>query len=107
MNHGTHKMETQVTRNRTWLWRIFKYDMRRSSPEAVIQATGDSGAVRHGAECFNYYFPQELDSEFLIVWSGLAPKPWKYENEAGLRAFLLERAEESNGPLDRHPQNRF
>lgn len=26
-----------------------------------------NGSVRHGAECFNYYFPQDLDEEFLIV----------------------------------------
>jgi hypothetical protein len=37
-----------------------------------------SGAVRHGAECFNFYFPQELDDEFLIVWDGFDKVPWKY-----------------------------
>ena len=27
-----------------------------------------TGAVRHGAECFNFYFPQPLDEEYLVVW---------------------------------------
>ena len=31
----------------------------------AVQRLEDSGAVRHGAECFNFYFPQELDDEFL------------------------------------------
>ena len=26
--------------------------------------------MRHAAECFNYYFPQELDEEFLVLWHG-------------------------------------
>ena len=29
--------------------------------EAVVHTTVACGAVRHGAESFNYYFPQELD----------------------------------------------
>ena len=28
----------------------------------VIEATKFSGAVRHGAECFNFYFPQDAGS---------------------------------------------
>ena len=26
------------------------------------------GAVRHGAECFNYSYPQELDDAVMVVW---------------------------------------
>jgi hypothetical protein len=39
-----------------------------------------SGAVRHGAECFNYYFPQDLDDEFLVVSENIGDGnvPWKY-----------------------------
>eukprot|EP00913_Durusdinium_trenchii_P024466 g22968.t1 len=29
--------------------------------EGIVEATSESGAVRHGAECFNFYFPQEMD----------------------------------------------
>ena len=29
------------------------------------------GSVRHGAECFNFYFPQELDDKFLVICNSL------------------------------------
>jgi hypothetical protein len=36
-----------------------------------------TGAVRHGAECFNYYFPQDLDDEYLVIANDLpGNKPW-------------------------------
>lgn len=60
----------------------------------VIAETAPCGAVRHGAECCNLYFPQELDDEYLIVWQGFSGKPWDYKTEAGLREFLLERVHE-------------
>merc|ERR1711933_638249 len=62
--------------------------------EAVVRATQECGAIRHGAECFNFYFPQELDNEFLVVWEGFhekAGKPWDYKDAAELRSFLLDR----------------
>eukprot|EP00408_Alexandrium_pacificum_P061029 CAMPEP_0171160960 /NCGR_PEP_ID=MMETSP0790-20130122/3825_1 /TAXON_ID=2925 /ORGANISM="Alexandrium catenella, Strain OF101" /LENGTH=802 /DNA_ID=CAMNT_0011625507 /DNA_START=112 /DNA_END=2521 /DNA_ORIENTATION=+ len=62
--------------------------------EAVIQATQDSGAVRHGAECFNFGFPQELDEDYLVVWEEFDDKPWAYMDEDDLRSFLLERSDE-------------
>lgn len=61
----------------------------------VVNATISCGAVRHGAECFNFYFPQELDDEYLVVWEGFPDKPWDYKNEAGLREFLAKRIEEN------------
>jgi len=60
----------------------------------VIAETAPCGAVRHGAECCNLYFPQELDDEYLIVWQGFEGKPWDYTTEAGLRDFLLKRVHE-------------
>lgn len=60
----------------------------------VIDATKMCGAVRHGAECFNFYFPQELDSEYLIIWDGFEGKPWSYRNSAGLLEFLLARVQD-------------
>ncbi|CAK9043335.1 unnamed protein product [Durusdinium trenchii] len=60
----------------------------------VIEATKMCGAVRHGSECFNFYFPQELDSEYLIIWDGFEGKPWSYRNCSGLVEFLLARAHE-------------
>jgi len=62
--------------------------------QAVINATIDSGAVRHGAECFNYYFPQELDDEYLVVWEGFEHKPWNYLEEDDLQDFLMDRVRE-------------
>jgi len=57
----------------------------------VVAETSSNGAVRHGAECFNYYFPQELDKEYLVVWNEFPEKPWDYKNEQQLRSFLLDR----------------
>jgi cAMP-dependent protein kinase regulator len=60
----------------------------------VVQATKASGAVRHGAECFNFGFPQELDDEFLVVWTKLPDKPWTYFPEPKLQTFLLDRVKD-------------
>jgi len=60
----------------------------------VIEATKSTGAVRHGAECFNFLTPQELDSEYMVVWAGFDNTPWAYFDARGLRAFLMERIEE-------------
>mmetsp|Transcript_69565 Transcript_69565/g.166851 ORF Transcript_69565/g.166851 Transcript_69565/m.166851 type:complete len:733 (+) Transcript_69565:159-2357(+) len=61
---------------------------------AVVQETSSCGAVRHGAECCNFYFPQELDDEFLVVWHGFKGKPWEYYTEKELREWLIERVHE-------------
>ena len=53
--------------------------MRRPGPKAR------RGAVRHGAECFNFYFPQELDPEFLVVWSKEVAKDGTVLIDAGSR----------------------
>jgi hypothetical protein len=82
------------------------YDIIRG----VVHTMRKTGAVRHGAECFNYWFPQALDEEFLIVWDGFEqgeqqpsnalmntfhkPAPWRYANEAELRKFLLDRVDD-------------
>ena len=67
----------------------------------VIEKVESSGAVRHGAEAFNYLFPQALDTEFLVVWSGFSlfdpftgrrGAPWRYLSEPELRSFLIHRA---------------
>lgn len=58
---------------------------------AAVDWARNSGAVRHGAECFNFYFPQELDDEFLIVWTEIEGHPWQYVDRDGLLAFLKDR----------------
>lgn len=60
----------------------------------IVNETKDCGAIRHGAECFNYYFPQELDDEFMIVWDGFPDKPFAYKTEQTMRQFLLERMDD-------------
>uniref|UniRef100_A0A7S2DY20 Anthrax toxin edema factor central domain-containing protein n=1 Tax=Octactis speculum TaxID=3111310 RepID=A0A7S2DY20_9STRA len=65
--------------------------------ESCCHKLGEHGAVRHGAECFNYMFPQEIDDEdMLIVWSGLSDKttPWKKVNRHELVQFLLDRVKD-------------
>lgn len=54
-----------------------------------LKAAG-SGAVRHGAECFNFYFPQELDEEFLVISENIPDSvvPWKYMGVMELQHFL-------------------
>jgi len=61
----------------------------------IVTETKDCGAIRHGAECFNYYFPQELDDEYLVVWDGFPDKPWAYKTEKTMREFLLERLDDN------------
>ena len=57
---------------------------------AVGRCVEGNGAVRHGAECFNYYFPQELDEEFLVVSDLLPGKvPWRYVGVNELQEFLV------------------
>jgi hypothetical protein len=54
------------------------------------------GSVRHGAECFNYYFPQELDEHFLVIGESLNPKgpPWCYVNVLGLQEILRSKVKQ-------------
>eukprot|EP00594_Rhizosolenia_setigera_P001024 CAMPEP_0178944046 /NCGR_PEP_ID=MMETSP0789-20121207/2925_1 /TAXON_ID=3005 /ORGANISM="Rhizosolenia setigera, Strain CCMP 1694" /LENGTH=649 /DNA_ID=CAMNT_0020623709 /DNA_START=36 /DNA_END=1982 /DNA_ORIENTATION=- len=51
-----------------------------------------SGPVRHGPECFNYYFPQAMDNYFLVMSRDQfgTDVPYKYMTEAELRDFLLD-----------------
>jgi len=59
--------------------------------EQAVSRLKRTGAVRHGAECFNYYFPQELDEEFLIVSDSFKPVPWKYVGFEELQEFLKDK----------------
>ncbi|KAI2492719.1 hypothetical protein MHU86_21826 [Fragilaria crotonensis] len=42
--------------------------------ELAAKRLHKDGCVRHGAECFNYYFPQMLDDHFLIIGEGINEK---------------------------------
>lgn len=53
-----------------------------------------TGAVRHGSECFNYYFPQEIDEMFLLISDTLKPVPWKYVKVDELQSILATKIRE-------------
>ena len=54
-----------------------------------------NGAVRHGAESFNYAFPQEIDDHFLVISDELeGPLPWKYVNVEELQEFLCRKIDD-------------
>jgi len=57
-----------------------------------------TGAVRHGSECFNYYFPQQLDEEFLVIYDsprddGCGIK-WEYVDVNGLQQILKNKIDD-------------
>ena len=66
----------------------------------VVQVVRASGAVRHGAEAFNYHFPQALDDMYLVIWHGFTRyfgkrnAPWSYLTEPQLRDFLHGRIDD-------------
>lgn len=63
--------------------------------ENAVDRLNESGAVRHGAECFNYYFPQDLDDEFLVIANDLPDnKPWMYVDVEGLQDILEHKIEQ-------------
>ena len=68
------------------------YDMM----EAVARRLeGANGAVRHGPECFNLVFPQEIDDQYLIVCDSLPGKiPWKYVDAHELQDILCQRIDD-------------
>lgn len=62
--------------------------------ELAVARLNKDGCVRHGAECFNYYFPQELDDHFLVIGEGMSETeglPWKYVNVEGLQEILMQK----------------
>jgi len=54
----------------------------------------DTGAVRHGSECFNYGFPQEIDETFLLVSDTLENVPWRYLDVTQLQDLLCQKLQE-------------
>ena len=64
--------------------------------EQAIDRLSKDGCVRHGAECFNYYFPQELDDHFLVINDMRHDKGslWKYVSVEGLQEILLQKVTE-------------
>lgn len=61
--------------------------------EAAAKRLIATGAVRHGSECFNYGFPQEIDDYFLLISDTFAPVPWKYVDVHELQEILIQKVE--------------
>jgi len=53
-----------------------------------------NGAVRHGPECFNYGFPQDLDDQYLVVSDSFPKIPWRYTDSKGLIEILSTKIDE-------------
>jgi len=63
--------------------------------EAVKCLAKTDGAVRHGAECFNYAFPQEMDQSFLVISDTIeGGVRWKYVDSSQLHYFLQNRVKD-------------
>lgn len=61
-------------------------------------AHNKNGAVRHGAECFNYKFPQDIDDKLLVIAdSGFIDdtnRPFKYMTPSELQEFMLNQIDD-------------
>lgn len=62
--------------------------------EQAAKRLRNTGAVRHGSECFNYYFPQEIDDKYLLISDTLRPVPWRYVSVTELQSILSEKIAE-------------
>ena len=63
--------------------------------EVAVSRLRDTGCVRHGAECFNWFFPQEIDDEFLVISDTLPGRiKWKKMNVHELQDILIEKIRE-------------
>lgn len=63
--------------------------------KGAVYSLRRNGAVRHGPECFNYSFPQDLDDKFLVISDTLPGLvPWKYVGIDELKEILAEKIED-------------
>mmetsp|Transcript_41451 Transcript_41451/g.86956 ORF Transcript_41451/g.86956 Transcript_41451/m.86956 type:complete len:1059 (-) Transcript_41451:124-3300(-) len=60
----------------------------------AVRRMKSNGAVRHGPECFNYGFPQELDDKYLVISDTFPGVPWRYTNGEELVDILSEKVDE-------------
>lgn len=107
VEHGSSNTDTWTCR---WLDVLKRETVKGLHPEIPEYGFGDpksysimeqaalrlknTGAVRHGSECFNYYFPQEIDDVFLLISDTLRPVPWRYVNVQELQTILSSKIAE-------------
>jgi len=60
--------------------------------EVAVSRLQSTGCVRHGAECFNWFFPQEIDEDFLVISDTLpGNKKWKKVKVPELQEILIDK----------------
>ena len=63
--------------------------------EIAVSRLQETGCVRHGAECFNWFFPQEVDEEMLVISDTLPGNvKWKKVRVPELQEILITKIEE-------------
>jgi len=63
--------------------------------EVAVSRLQSTGCVRHGAECFNWWFPQEIDEDFLVISDTLpGNKKWKKVKVPELQDILIDKIDE-------------
>jgi len=63
--------------------------------QVAVSRLQSTGCVRHGPECFNWFFPQEIDEEFLVISDTLpGNKKWQKMNVEQLQDILIKKIEE-------------
>jgi len=63
--------------------------------EVAVSRLQETGCVRHGAECFNWFFPQEIDDTLLVISDTLPGNvKWKYVDVEELQNLLCEKIDE-------------
>ncbi|KAL7537550.1 hypothetical protein ACHAXR_009860 [Thalassiosira sp. AJA248-18] len=63
--------------------------------KVAVDRLQKTGCVRHGAECFNWFFPQEIDDELLVISDTLPGNvKWKKVNPRQLQDLLIEKIDE-------------
>ena len=58
---------------------------------AVNKSKQTNGAIRHGPECFNFFFPQDIDSELLIIFGD---EKFSYVSIPELQRIMIEKIRE-------------
>ncbi|KAL7517685.1 hypothetical protein ACHAWX_002589 [Stephanocyclus meneghinianus] len=63
--------------------------------EVAVSRLRATGCVRHGAECFNFFFPQDIDDTLLIISDTLPGNvKWRKVNVQQLQSILMDKIDE-------------
>merc|ERR1712060_855571 len=65
--------------------------------EVAVSRLQETGCVRHGPECFNWFFPQDIDEELLVISDTLETPgnvKWMYVNPQQLQEILIQKIDQ-------------